>query len=308
LICLAGPTASGKTGIALDLASEWPLEVISVDSALVYRGMDIGTAKPSPEEQMRVRHHLMDIVTPEEVYSVARFLDDAQKAIDDVCRRGKLPLLVGGTMMYYQALLFGLDNLPASDPDIRAELVNETRCLGIEAMHARLAACDPVTARRLHSTDTQRVLRGLEVFMLTGKPLSDLQTGRTGLPRYTNCFISLEPSARDWLHTRIERRFDQMIGSGFIEEVRSLGEQYELHQDMPSMRAVGYRQARALLEGRVSFDEMRAQALAATRQLAKRQLTWLRKWPQKHSLACDQKTVGRQVGVFLSHWLENSAG
>ena len=309
-IGLAGPTASGKTAAALAIAERHPVEIISVDSALVYRGMDIGTAKPSPAELAAVPHHLIDIRDPLQAYSAAEFVADAQHLIADINARGKLPLLVGGTMLYFKALLDGLDDMPKADPAIRAALQAEALDKGWPALHAELAAVDPVTAARLAPNDSQRISRALEVFRLSGQPLSFFHqrnaakkiAGNTR-PSWTNTFISLEPEDRAWLHERIALRFDAMLAAGFIDEVLALRARGDLHPDLPSMRCVGYRQAWELLDGHEARErdanspmaQLRDKGIFATRQLAKRQLTWLRAMPERRVVACDDPTAVQQV-------------
>ncbi|MFZ5548267.1 MAG: tRNA (adenosine(37)-N6)-dimethylallyltransferase MiaA [Pseudomonadota bacterium] len=278
---LAGPTASGKTGLALRLAAEVPLEIVSVDSALVYRGMDIGTAKPTAAELAAVPHHLIDILDPGEAYSAAQFAADAQTLIGQIRARGRLPLLVGGTMLYFKALVDGIDALPAADPAVRAQLDAEAAERGWPALHAELARIDPATAARLAPNDSQRVQRALEVFRVSGRPLSAFHTRGTApeaAPRHR--LLSLEPTDRAWLHARIARRFDDMLAAGFLDEVRGLRARGDLHPGLPSMRCVGYRQAWAALDaglaGAALSAEVRERGIVATRQLAKRQLTWLR--------------------------------
>ncbi|MBT9598029.1 MAG: tRNA (adenosine(37)-N6)-dimethylallyltransferase MiaA [Vitreoscilla sp.] len=280
-IGLAGPTASGKTGLALQLAEQVPLEIVSVDSALVYRGMDIGTAKPSAAERAAVPHHLIDLLDPRDAYSAAAFAADAQRLIGEIRARGRLPLLVGGTMLYFKALVDGFDPLPAADAAVRAELDAEATALGWPAMHGRLAAVDPITAARLAPNDAQRIQRALEVHRLTGQPLSGFHSrGTTPAPPPKHLLLSLEPTDRAWLHGRIAQRFDSMLAGGFLDEMRALRARGDLHPGLPSIRCVGYRQAweamDAGLEGAALEDLLRERGVAATRQLAKRQLTWLR--------------------------------
>jgi tRNA dimethylallyltransferase len=296
VLCLAGPTASGKTGAAIALAkamsSTARIEIISVDSALVYRGMDIGTAKPSIEERSGIAHHLIDIRGPQQPYSAAEFCRDTQGLVRDIHARGGLPLLVGGTMMYFNALLRGLDALPPADAATRAQLQDELSVHGIASLHHQLAQIDPPTAARLAVGDTQRILRALEVFRLTGQPLSSLHTSAQRAPLRTSALplLSLEPADRSWLHERIAQRFAQMLQQGFLEEVRRLRQLPELHADLPSMRCVGYRQAWEALQAHPHQPDPAwvERAVIATRQLAKRQLTWLRSMPERHSLACDR--------------------
>ncbi|HLS87650.1 MAG TPA: tRNA (adenosine(37)-N6)-dimethylallyltransferase MiaA [Burkholderiales bacterium] len=283
-LVLLGPTASGKSRLALELAARGPVEIVSVDSALVYRGLDIGTAKPSLEERARVPHHLIDLVPPDEAYSTGRWRADALAAVADVFARGRIPLLVGGTMLYYQALVAGLDTLPQGDARLRREIDAEAARRGWPALHAELARVDPASAARIQPADAQRIQRALEVWRLTGEPLSSLQgRSRPGLAFGLRGF-ALVPAERAALHAAIERRFDAMLAAGLVEELRALKERHPLHEGLPSMRAVGYRQAWDLLAGRIDAGEMRARAIAATRQLAKRQLTWLRRFPELERL------------------------
>ncbi|HEX5684964.1 MAG TPA: tRNA (adenosine(37)-N6)-dimethylallyltransferase MiaA [Ideonella sp.] len=281
-IGVAGPTASGKTGLALKLATELPLEIVSVDSALVYRGMDIGTAKPTAAELATVPHHLVDILDPSDSYSAARFAIDAQRLIADIRARDKLPLLVGGTMLYFKALIDGIDELPPADATVRTALDAEAAARGWPALHAELVRVDPVTAARLAPNDAQRIQRALEVFRVTGQPLSAFHTRGSDAPITPprHRLLALEPRDRAWLHARIGQRFEQMLTHGFLDEVRALRERGDLHTNLPSMRCVGYRQAWEALDAGLSGDALRTDLLergsAATRQLAKRQLTWLR--------------------------------
>ena len=278
-IFLMGPTASGKTALAVSLVEHFPLEIISVDSALVYRGMDIGTAKPDAATLARAPHHLLDIRDPTEAYSAAAFCDDAQRLMADICARGKVPLLVGGTMLYFRALLQGLDDLPRADPALRQKLESEAASRGWPALHADLAQIDPITAARLSPNDSQRIGRALEIFRLSGQPMSALlDKAQTALP-YRVLQLALIPSDRAVLHQRIAARFDAMLAEGLLDEVETLRKTYALSADLPAMRAVGYRQAWAYLDGEIGRNGLREQGIAATRQLAKRQLTWLRSWP-----------------------------
>ncbi|WP_119154693.1 tRNA (adenosine(37)-N6)-dimethylallyltransferase MiaA [Caldimonas tepidiphila] len=299
-IGLAGPTASGKTAAALALARELPVEIVSVDSALVYRGMDIGTAKPTPEERAAAPHHLIDLIEPSAAYSAAQFVADVTRLIGEIATRGRLPLLVGGTMLYFKALLDGLDALPAADPAVRAALEREAAARGWPALHAELARVDPAAAARLAPNDAQRIQRALEVWRVSGRPLSSFHSDRFGqAPRAhpQAVIVSLEPAERGWLHARINQRFAQMLDAGLVDEVRRLRARGDLHAELPSMRAVGYRQAWEALDaaqaaGRDTLDATQRALLhergsAATRQLAKRQLTWLRSMPQRLSVPCD---------------------
>jgi tRNA dimethylallyltransferase len=302
-LCLAGPTASGKTAAALALAELLPLEVISVDSALVYRGMDIGTAKPGAAERAIVPHHLIDILDPRDAYSAARFAADAARLAAEVRARGRLPLLVGGTMLYFKALREGIDAMPAADPALRAALDARAAAEGWPALHAELARADPAAAARLAPNDSQRIQRALEVWLATGRPLSAWQRGaaaRDAAPGAARDatqdaaraaadawpLLSLEPASRAWLHARIAERFDAMLAAGLVDEVRALRARGDLHPGLPSMRAVGYRQAWAALDAG-DLAPLRERGIAATRQLAKRQLTWLRGMPGRVTVACD---------------------
>lgn len=278
-IFLMGPTASGKTDLAVTLHDRLPVEVISVDSALVYRDMDIGTAKPGAVTLAACPHRLIDLLPPTGRYSAGRFRSDALAAMAEIAARGKVPLLVGGTMLYFRALKQGLDVLPPADAELRRRLDARAAREGWPALHAELARLDPPTAARLRPTDAQRIQRALEVCLTCGEPMSGLLgKGGTELP-YNLTEIALLPEDRGWLHLRIEQRFDQMLAAGFLDEVRGLRERYPgLDPDLPSMRSVGYRQAWAYLAGETDFDTFRDRAIAATRQLAKRQITWLRAW------------------------------
>ncbi|MES2283444.1 MAG: tRNA (adenosine(37)-N6)-dimethylallyltransferase MiaA [Pseudomonadota bacterium] len=297
-IALAGPTASGKTAAALAIAQQYPVEIISVDSALVYRGMDIGTAKPTSAELAAVPHHLIDIRDPLYAYSAAEFVADARQLIVDIAARGKLPLLVGGTMLYLKALFDGLDDMPKADPAVRAVIAAEALEKGWPAMHSELAIIDPITAARLEPQDSQRISRALEVWRVSGQPLSFFhqraaQTPATRHP--TSTLISLEPQDRSWLHERIAQRFDTMLAAGFMDEVKALRARGDLHPDLPSMRCVGYRQAWEALDGTSPMNELRDKGIFATRQLAKRQITWLRSMTQRHIIACDAPDALAQV-------------
>ena len=300
---LAGPTACGKTAAALALAQEVDIEIISVDSALVYRGMDIGTAKPTTAEMAQVPHHLIDILDPTESYSAARFVQDTERLIGEIRARGRTPLLVGGTMLYIKALLEGLDDMPPADPAIRAMLDARMAELGSPALHAELAQVDPITAARLAPGDTQRIQRALEVWHSTGKPLSSFHSRQTGErpPAHDAVLVSLEPSDRTWLHHRIALRFEQMMAAGFIDEVMRLRERPDLHVGLPSIRCVGYRQVWEALDAGLDLSqpavlrEVMDKGIAATRQLAKRQITWLRSMPQRHIVTCDRSDALDQV-------------
>lgn len=276
-IVLMGPTASGKTAVALELARELPCEIVSVDSALVYKDMNIGTAKPDAETLRSIPHHLVDIIEPHETYSAARFRDDALTAMREITERGSIPLLVGGTMLYFQALLQGLNELPPADPMIRLVIDTMAQEQGWPAVHAKLRELDPDTARRLEPNDAQRVQRALEIYYITGKTMGELlQKPRYVYFPYAPIKVALVPSDRARLHAAIEARFDHMLAAGLVAEVERLRDDYGLDPTMPSMRCVGYRQAWQFLERRLTQEELRSEGIAATRQLAKRQLTWLR--------------------------------
>ena len=288
ILCIVGPTGAGKTHLAMSLAEYaksigLTIELISMDSALVYRGLDIGSAKPTKAEQAAVTHHLIDILEPTEVYSAARFAKDAKQLCAEIVGRGNIPVIVGGTMLYWRAWAYGLSSLPPANPEIRERLDEEGKRIGWPAMHAKLAAIDPETAMRLEPNDSQRVQRALEVYEITGKAMSTLlaespsEDGREGsdIPQWIN-LVSLEPSDRKQLHQNLEKRFDQMLAAGFLDEVKRLRKNPDLHDDLPAIRSVGYRQAWEFLNGEINAEQMRYKALAATRQLGKRQLTWLR--------------------------------
>ncbi len=277
VICLMGPTASGKTGVAVELVQQLPLDIVSVDSALVYRGMDIGTAKPDAETLRLAPHRLIDIRDPVQPYSAAEFRDDALQEIASIHAAGRIPLLVGGTMLYFRALERGLSELPAADPDVRARLEAEAKIRGWAAMHERLARIDPVAAARIHPNDPQRIQRALEVYDITGVSMTEqFERSPDTAPPLRFLKIALVPVDRTVLHERIQRRFNIMLEQGFLDEVSALRARGDLDPDMPSMRAVGYRQAWAHLDGKLSAQEWVERAIVATRQYAKRQLTWLR--------------------------------
>ncbi|CAM4466921.1 MAG: tRNA dimethylallyltransferase [Legionella sp.] len=279
IFCLMGPTASGKTALAMELVKQYPFEIISVDSAMIYRDMDIGTAKPTQEELQAAPHHLLDIKDPTETYSAAQFCTDATSLADAIIQKGKIPLLVGGTMMYFNALQQGLSVLPEANPELRQQLEAEAAQHGWEALHQKLAQVDPTAAQRIHANDTQRIQRALEVYYLTGTCLSDfLAQQQKEESAYTFVNVILFPEQRAWLHERIALRFDQMLAQGFVDEVRQLQHKWRLTTNMPSIRCVGYRQVFDYLHGNDDYPTMREKGIAATRQLAKRQLTWLRHW------------------------------
>ncbi len=318
-LCLAGPTAAGKTGAALALAEAFaaagrPVEIVSVDSALVYRGMDIGTAKPDAGQLACVPHHLIDIIDPAEAYSAARFVADAERLIVEIAARGALPLLVGGTMLYFKALFDGLDALPAADRTVRAELAAWLARDGLYALYEELRRVDPVTAARLPPGDTQRIQRALEVHRVSGMPMSAFFTAAAAdaAPAAARPLraplISLEPLDRAWLRQRIDARFQAMLDAGLLNEVRALRSRGDLHAELPSMRCVGYRQAWAWLD-RCLDGDLAERGAAATRQLAKRQLTWLRSLPQRHVIACDAPdAVDRVIGLARSLVVRTSDG
>jgi tRNA dimethylallyltransferase len=303
-IALMGPTAIGKSDIALDLATRWPVEIVSVDSAQVYRGMDVGTAKPGPTERAAVPHHLIDLVEPTAPYSAARFRGDALAAIAGIHARGRIPLLVGGTMLYFKALREGLSDLPAADPATRAAIDAEAAARGWPAMHAELMRLDPATARRLAPNDAQRIQRALEVVRVSGEPMSKLlaRHREVDLP-FALRQIGLVTNDRAALHERIARRFARMLADGLVEEVAALRARHALTLSMPSMRAVGYRQAWDFLDERFGRERLLERGIAATRQLAKRQLTWLRSWPELdviEGLAADApRRVGERFAAAL---------
>jgi len=311
-IALAGPTASGKSAASLALAQRWPIEIVSVDSALVYRGMDIGTAKPTPAEQALVPHHLIDVIEPTEAYSAAAFVRDATRLVDQIAARGRTAVLVGGTMLYFKALLVGLDDMPAADALVREAIEARAREEGWPALHAELQRVDPVTAARLFPNDAQRIQRALEVHAVSGRPLSAWQSGRTvnpDSPLRVQHLISLEPTDRAWLHHRIGERFDAMLAGGLIDEVRALRARGDLHADLPSMRCVGYRQTWEALDradppDAATLADLRDRGVAATRQLAKRQLTWLRSMPERRAVACDAPDALAQVTDAVAGWLD----
>ena len=280
VIAIMGPTASGKTGLALDIAAKVESEVISVDSALVYKGMDIGTAKPTQEEQAGVVHHLIDIIDPAESYSVSQFVNDTNALIGDILARGKVPILAGGTMMYFNALINGISPLPKSDEKIRDEITQQAQRLGWSKLHDELRGVDPISGERIHPNDPQRITRALEVYRSTGKTLTHWQQQEGEKCPYKIAQFAIAPADRAVLHERIATRFDLMLEQGFENEVVKLYERSDLHEDLPSIRSVGYRQMWQYLDGQLSYAEMRERGIIATRQLAKRQLTWLRGWEQ----------------------------
>jgi tRNA dimethylallyltransferase len=300
-----GPTASGKTGIAVELFQQYPVELISVDSALVFRDMDIGTAKPDTATLALAPHHLIDIIDPTEAYSAAAFVKDALRLMADITARGKVPLLVGGTMLYFKALREGLSTLPQADATLRGELDNEIALHGIEHLHRQLATVDPETASRLAPADTQRIQRAMEIYRLTGQPMSALIKNFSAhdLP-YRVLSLALTPSNRAVLHQRIATRFEIMLEQGLLDELRELRARYALNRDMTSMRCVGYRQAWEFMEGEINKNELQEKGIVATRQLAKRQLTWLRSMPENIELDCLSPELYLQVTKLIESHLQ----
>lgn len=308
-IFLLGPTASGKTSLAVELVKRFPMDIISVDSALVYRGMDIGTAKPDAATLAAAPHRLIDIRDPSEPYSAAGFRDDALVEMAEITGRGRIPLLVGGTFLYFRALQQGLSEMPAADAALRARLEEEARLTGWPALHARLAAVDPAAAARIHATDPQRIQRALEVYELSGQPMSDFHASQpvSDFP-YRVLKLALIPADRALLHRRIEARFQQMLAEGLLDEVKKLIDRGDLTADLPAIRAVGYRQVWQHLGGQLDYESMVEQAVIATRQYAKRQLTWLRSEPDLERFTAEAGDVRQQVVAAVAEWLENTAG
>ena len=315
-LAIAGPTASGKTGLALAIAAhlqdQGGAEIISVDSALVFKGMNIGTAKPSASELAAVPHHLIDIRDPLNAYSAAEFAHDALACVADIRSRGKMPILVGGTMLYFKALMEGLNDMPAANAEVRAGIQAEAENLGWPAMHALLSEVDPLTAARLAPADSQRISRALEVFRISGKALSSFhqlnvapaEPANSNALHWANApLLSLEPTDRSWLHKRIEQRFDDMLSNGFLDEVKDLRARGDLTPDLPAMRCVGYRQAWEALDGTLPMSELRDRGVFATRQLAKRQITWLRSLPQRTVLEADGQDVLKQALAWVDRQL-----
>ena len=307
VIFLMGPTAAGKTRLAVDLVQRLPLEIISVDSAMVYRGMDIGTAKPSPEILHIAPHHLLDICDPSAVYSAARFRGDAMRCMQEMQARGRIPLLVGGTGLYFSALEHGLSTLPSGNAEVRRRLEVEALLVGWETLHAQLAKIDPVAARKIHPNDPQRIQRALEVFELTGKPISAhyREVLKQQIP-YRVIKIIITPADRGYLHKQAEIRFKQMLECGLVDEVRKLYARGDLHAGLPAMRLVGYRQIWKYLEGRLSLEAMTEKAIIATRQLIKRQLTWLKKERGGHWFDSSEADLRDKILIFLEDRLKTS--
>jgi tRNA dimethylallyltransferase len=286
IVCIIGPTASGKTDLAVELVKRFDFEIISVDSAMVYKDMDIGTAKPERAVLDIAPHHLIDFLDPALAYSTAAFRDDALREIADIFKRGKTPLLVGGTMLYFKSLLYGLSEMPSADEQLRSEIMSQAEQLGWHEMHRRLALVDPDSAQRIHPNDPQRISRALEVYELSGIPLSHWQARPAEPFPYAATSIGLMPSERSWLHERIGRRFHVMLEQGFAKEVQALIDRGDLDENRPSIRAVGYRQMWQYLHGLYDYKEMQERGVAATRQLAKRQLTWMRSMPDMVKFDC----------------------
>lgn len=318
-LAIAGPTASGKTGLALAIAAhlqdQGGAEIISVDSALVFKGMNIGTAKPSASELAAVPHHLIDIRDPLNAYSAAEFAHDALACVADIRSRGKMPILVGGTMLYFKALMEGLNDMPAANAEVRAGIQAEAENLGWPAMHALLSEVDPLTAARLAPADSQRISRALEVFRISGKALSSFhqlnvapaEPANSNALHWANApLLSLEPTDRSWLHKRIEQRFDDMLSNGFLDEVKDLRARGDLTPDLPAMRCVGYRQAWEALDGTLPMSELRDRGVFATRQLAKRQITWLRSLPQRTVLEAEGENVLKQALAWVDRQLSTN--
>jgi len=302
-VFLLGPTASGKSAVALSLAERFPVEIVSVDSAQVYRGMDIGTAKPDRATQSRVPHHLIDLIDPVESYSAARFAREARSAMAGITARGRIPLLAGGTMLYVKALTEGLSALPDARPELRRELEARAATEGWPALHAELARRDPATAARLEPGDSQRIQRALEVCIASGVPMSSLLARQAVDIGHRVLMVSLEPSDRSILHERIATRFRRMLEEGLVEELRGLRGRFELAATMPSMRAVGYRQAWELLDGAIDAPALEARGIAATRQLAKRQLTWLRSMGAVERFDCLREDLAQAVAARVEHFV-----
>lgn len=302
-IFIMGPTASGKTDLAVELTKHLPVELISVDSALIYRNMDIGTAKPDAKTLSVAPHHLINICDPSEIYSAANFRNDALQLMQQITQAGHIPLLVGGTMLYFRALQYGLSNLPDANPEIRERLESEAASDGWQALHHRLADIDPISASRIHPNDPQRLQRALEVYEITGKPLSQWhQESQQGACPYNVLKFALLPQDRAWLHARIAMRFELMLEQGLIEEVKKLHQRKDLHTDLPAIRAVGYRQVWDYLDGNIDYNMMLNRGIVATRQLAKRQITWLRSEKDIHALEAQSNNLSsvlNRIKVFI---------
>ena len=305
IFCLMGPTASGKTQLACELVNHFPIEIISVDSAMIYREMNIGTAKPDAEILAKAPHHLIDIIDPPDSYSAASFCNDVDRISAHIIRQGKIPLLVGGTMMYFRALQQGLSSLPPADETVRAMLLQQANEQGWDYLHQELARVDATTAARLHPKDTQRIQRALEVFHLTSRPLSDFLKEEKQIPTYHFVNFSLIPEDRSWLHDRIAHRFEHMLQHGLIDEVEGLLQKWPLTLDNPSMRSVGYRQVLQYLQGEDDYTSLCSKGTAATRQLAKRQLTWLRHWPDSYVFAAENLAITGDIMAIMQQILDN---
>lgn len=305
VFCLMGPTASGKTGLACELVHHFPFEIISVDSAMIYRGMNIGTAKPSAQELLLAPHHLIDIKNPDETYSAAQFCADANELCERIFAKGKIPLLVGGTMMYFNALQKGLSVLPEANELIRRQLEDEAAQHGWEALHQKLTVIDPNTAVRIHAHDTQRIQRALEVYYISGTTLSSFLAEQKKSAAFRFINFALFPEQRAWLHERIAQRFDQMLVEGLVAEVQHLQEQWNLQNNLPSMRSVGYRQVLEYLQGDYDYSDLREKGIAATRQLAKRQLTWLRHWDDVLFYDSQRDTFSDEIMAKTREILDN---
>lgn len=305
VFCLMGPTASGKTALACEMLAHFPFEIISVDSAMIYREMNIGTAKPSSQELQIAPHHLIDIIDPIESYSAAQFCTDAVALCESIIKKNKVPLLVGGTMMYFNALQKGLSILPDADELTRQQIEDEASQLGWDALHKKLAVIDSKAALRINPNDSQRIQRALEVYYVSGTTLSDLQAREKEGPDFSFVNFALFPEQRSWLHERIELRFNQMLAQGFVDEVKQLCEKWDLHYNLPSMRCVGYRQVLGYLQGEFDYPLMRDKGIAATRQLAKRQLTWLRHWDDALFYDPQNKTFNEEIIAKTREILDN---
>ena len=305
VFCLMGPTASGKTDLAVKLLEHFQFEIISVDSAMIYREMNIGTAKPDASLLAIAPHHLIDIKDPSESYSAAEFCKSANILIEQIIAKGKIPLLVGGTMMYFRALQQGLSLLPEANNDVRKALLQQALEYGWDYMHKELMRVDPISAARIHPNDTQRIQRALEVYQITNTPLSEFFNNTNNSAGYNFVNFSLAPNNRAWLHLRIAERFQEMLANGFIAEVEALLQKWQLTYDNPSMRCVGYRQALSYLKGECDYDAFVAHGIAATRQLAKRQLTWLNNWENMQIFAADDKASSRKIIANLQQILDN---